>query len=327
MPNFPADESRGFHKVPFQPTIYIEETDFREVSQSHRAILPSLLGATARAAGAWQCRERHWCCMGHGGVRHPTVTPKRASSSDGHWGNARCLQPGRDVSNRWCPHLACALGNIPQQHGSSNSPGCADAWDGRSGWVDAVVGTDRHAGGGTCSPCWDPSCNYELSRRRWTRATSVWPPSSRWGCVTLAMSSLSRTLSRWVALGTGDTRLGHGMSGHGHAPPGKDSDGHLRLGAAGTAWVQAACVWQLPASPVPCTAGSKVALSWGARGLAPGLPCGMGLLPDCCLMARLVFSPPGCQRARDRAGGDLHQVGRGGEAQSFHPLGVGAAGM
>ncbi|KFO84929.1 Glutamine--tRNA ligase, partial [Buceros rhinoceros silvestris] len=30
VPNFPADESRGFHKVPFQPTVYIEETDFRE---------------------------------------------------------------------------------------------------------------------------------------------------------------------------------------------------------------------------------------------------------------------------------------------------------
>lgn len=52
MPNFPADESRGFHKVPFQPTIYIEETDFREVSWTHRPILPSLLGAGARAAGA-----------------------------------------------------------------------------------------------------------------------------------------------------------------------------------------------------------------------------------------------------------------------------------
>lgn len=34
MPNFPADESRGFHKVPFHQTIYIEETDFREVSQT-----------------------------------------------------------------------------------------------------------------------------------------------------------------------------------------------------------------------------------------------------------------------------------------------------
>uniref|UniRef100_A0A8B9N184 glutamine--tRNA ligase n=1 Tax=Accipiter nisus TaxID=211598 RepID=A0A8B9N184_9AVES len=33
VPNFPADESRGFHKVPFQTTIYIEETDFREVSR------------------------------------------------------------------------------------------------------------------------------------------------------------------------------------------------------------------------------------------------------------------------------------------------------
>uniref|UniRef100_A0A8C0U1I6 glutamine--tRNA ligase n=1 Tax=Cyanistes caeruleus TaxID=156563 RepID=A0A8C0U1I6_CYACU len=30
VPNFPADESRGFHKVPFHQTLYIEETDFRE---------------------------------------------------------------------------------------------------------------------------------------------------------------------------------------------------------------------------------------------------------------------------------------------------------
>lgn len=43
MPNFPADESRGFHKVPFHQTIYIEETDFREVSQAHWTILSSLL--------------------------------------------------------------------------------------------------------------------------------------------------------------------------------------------------------------------------------------------------------------------------------------------
>lgn len=62
MPNFPADESRGFHKVPLQPTIYIEETDFREVSWTHRAVRPSLLGAVAQAAGAW---EQHWCCPGH----------------------------------------------------------------------------------------------------------------------------------------------------------------------------------------------------------------------------------------------------------------------
>lgn len=43
VPNFPADESRGFHKVPFHQTVYIEETDFREVSQAHWTILSSLL--------------------------------------------------------------------------------------------------------------------------------------------------------------------------------------------------------------------------------------------------------------------------------------------
>ena len=53
MPNFPADESRGFHKVPFQSTVYIEETDFREVSWARWAILPSFPGAAARAVGAW----------------------------------------------------------------------------------------------------------------------------------------------------------------------------------------------------------------------------------------------------------------------------------
>ncbi|XP_015277607.1 PREDICTED: glutamine--tRNA ligase [Gekko japonicus] len=31
VPNFPADETRGFHKVPFQPMVYIEQSDFREV--------------------------------------------------------------------------------------------------------------------------------------------------------------------------------------------------------------------------------------------------------------------------------------------------------
>ncbi|KAJ7317122.1 hypothetical protein JRQ81_003284 [Phrynocephalus forsythii] len=31
VPNFPADETKGFHKVPFQPTVYIEQSDFREV--------------------------------------------------------------------------------------------------------------------------------------------------------------------------------------------------------------------------------------------------------------------------------------------------------
>ncbi|KFP92495.1 Glutamine--tRNA ligase, partial [Apaloderma vittatum] len=41
VPNFPADESRGFHKVPFQPTIYIEETDFREeVDKGYKRLAP-----------------------------------------------------------------------------------------------------------------------------------------------------------------------------------------------------------------------------------------------------------------------------------------------
>ena len=32
VPNFPADESKGFHNVPLRDTIYIEQSDFREVS-------------------------------------------------------------------------------------------------------------------------------------------------------------------------------------------------------------------------------------------------------------------------------------------------------
>lgn len=36
VPNFPADESRGFHKVPFQSVVYIEESDFKEVSRAQR---------------------------------------------------------------------------------------------------------------------------------------------------------------------------------------------------------------------------------------------------------------------------------------------------
>ncbi|KAM7169391.1 glutamine--tRNA ligase, partial [Macrochelys suwanniensis] len=31
VPNFPADETKGFHQVPFQATVYIEQSDFREV--------------------------------------------------------------------------------------------------------------------------------------------------------------------------------------------------------------------------------------------------------------------------------------------------------
>lgn len=32
VPDFPADEKRGSHKVAFTSTIYIEQSDFREVS-------------------------------------------------------------------------------------------------------------------------------------------------------------------------------------------------------------------------------------------------------------------------------------------------------
>ncbi|KAF7249957.1 Glutamine--tRNA ligase [Varanus komodoensis] len=33
VPNFPADETKGVHKVPFQPIVYIEQSDFREVPE------------------------------------------------------------------------------------------------------------------------------------------------------------------------------------------------------------------------------------------------------------------------------------------------------
>lgn len=32
VPNFPADESKGFHKVPITDVIFIEKSDFKEVS-------------------------------------------------------------------------------------------------------------------------------------------------------------------------------------------------------------------------------------------------------------------------------------------------------
>lgn len=174
----------------------------------------------------------------------------------------------------WCPHLACLLS--PQQHGSSSSPGCTDPW---SGWGDTVMGTERHAGGRTCCLCWDPLCSHELSHRRPTRATSAWPPGSQWGCATLATSLPSRTSSRWVALGTGDTRSGCGMSGHGHVPPGKGSDGHLGPGAVGTAWMQAACL-AAPCQPCASHSGDRRGPELGAGNLAPALPRRMGLLPD-----------------------------------------------
>lgn len=31
VPNFPADEKKGFHKVPLEKTVYIEQNDFKEV--------------------------------------------------------------------------------------------------------------------------------------------------------------------------------------------------------------------------------------------------------------------------------------------------------
>ena len=31
VPDFPADESKGSHRVPFEKTVYIEQSDFREV--------------------------------------------------------------------------------------------------------------------------------------------------------------------------------------------------------------------------------------------------------------------------------------------------------
>ena len=32
VPDFPSDESKGSHKIPFNNVIYIERSDFREVS-------------------------------------------------------------------------------------------------------------------------------------------------------------------------------------------------------------------------------------------------------------------------------------------------------
>jgi len=32
IPNFPADESKGFHNIPYSKTLFIEKSDFREVS-------------------------------------------------------------------------------------------------------------------------------------------------------------------------------------------------------------------------------------------------------------------------------------------------------
>lgn len=113
VPNFPADESRGFHKVPFHQTIYIEETDFREVSQAHWTILPSLLelllvqqepGSTGSGVGAAHKRSQ-------AGVEHLTVPLKCASSSDEHWASTALSLAGTCPTNDAQP--GPVRGNIP----------------------------------------------------------------------------------------------------------------------------------------------------------------------------------------------------------------------
>ena len=42
VPNFPADEKRGSHTVPFGKTIFIEKSDFREVGRFCSLCLPTL---------------------------------------------------------------------------------------------------------------------------------------------------------------------------------------------------------------------------------------------------------------------------------------------
>ena len=39
IPNFPADESRGSHKIKFDSVIYIEKSDFTEVEQVYFDII------------------------------------------------------------------------------------------------------------------------------------------------------------------------------------------------------------------------------------------------------------------------------------------------
>jgi len=102
-------------------------------------------------------------------------------------------------------------------------------------------------------------------------------------------------------------------------------------GTVGTTWAQAGCV-AAPCQPCASHGGEQGGPELGGWRFGPRAALWDGaaaacLLPACCPMAQLIPSPLGRQRARDRAGGDLHQVGRGGEAQSLHPLGVGAAGM
>jgi hypothetical protein len=44
VPNFPADESKGFHQVPFAPIVFIERTDFKEVKRELRIPFAAVSG-------------------------------------------------------------------------------------------------------------------------------------------------------------------------------------------------------------------------------------------------------------------------------------------
>uniref|UniRef100_A0A8C9FDL0 glutamine--tRNA ligase n=1 Tax=Pavo cristatus TaxID=9049 RepID=A0A8C9FDL0_PAVCR len=58
VPNFPADESRGFHKVPFQSIVYIEETDFKE--DAHGRVIELEVTCTKSDAAEKPKAFIHW---------------------------------------------------------------------------------------------------------------------------------------------------------------------------------------------------------------------------------------------------------------------------
>ncbi len=45
VPNFPADESKGFHTITLDQVFYIEQTDFLEVSCNNKHNLISAINA------------------------------------------------------------------------------------------------------------------------------------------------------------------------------------------------------------------------------------------------------------------------------------------
>ena len=49
VPNFPADETKGFHQVPFGSTVFIERTDFKEVNWGWGEGSALLLSSVLRA--------------------------------------------------------------------------------------------------------------------------------------------------------------------------------------------------------------------------------------------------------------------------------------